>query len=143
MVWTVTFESQADSRDADYIHKSGKYGIIDDANSEDMLKLLFKMRLARYAENHYDDGCVSVGKREDVLNEIVGGKLTREVADRMLTEDGDSFSDCLADELYNEFCPDDPADDSRAHDLSITWKIVPGENRVSTLSESWVESTIK
>lgn len=52
MKWLVNWESEMDTNDADYVKDSGNYGIVDNTDRNDMLKLLNTIICCDvYAEN--------------------------------------------------------------------------------------------
>lgn len=148
MKWTIKWEAQADSNDADYIYTHGTLGVFDDENKEQMQKLLFNMRMAEYAEQTFDDGWFhNVCEREELIDSLsADGKLPKDVVTKLVDKEiGDENDDCFEDHLkdwLNEFVPDDPEDDSLAHDLRITWTKIPGEVRESSFDTDWVEGKV-
>lgn len=147
MKWTIKWASRADSNDADYIYTHGTFGIVDDQDKDDMQRLLFEMQLASYAEDHFDNGWFrDVDTREDLIALLTSSKLPEDVVtkfvDKYIGDENDScFVDHLRDEL-DDYVPNDPEDDSHAHDLHIKWIRIPGDVTETDFDMNWVEQQI-
>ena len=89
MKWTIKWDAQADSNDADYIYTHGTLGVFDDENKEQMQKLLFKMRMAEYAEQTFDDGWFhNVCDREELIDSLsADGKLPKDVVTKFVDKE--------------------------------------------------------
>lgn len=145
MKWTIKWDSVADSNDADYIRKHGTLGVYDDENPAQMKNLLIILRAVDSLA-----GCLDYGDwnfdYERLVDDIADGTVvTNEDAIEWIKKnicsdptDEDAFHDCAWDFMFYSYMPRDPEDDSRAHDLRVSFTKIPGEVSESSVDTSWV-----
>lgn len=146
MKWTVKWDSVADSNDADYIRKHGTLGVYDDENPAQMKQLLIKVRAIDSLSDCLDYGSWDFDYAKLVDDISDGTIITEEYAIEWIKDticddptDEDCFHDCASDFIHT-YMPRDPEDDSRAHDLRVSFKKIPGEVSESDLNICWVMS---
>ena len=66
MKWLVTWESEMDTNDADYVKDNGDYGIVDDENRRDMLKLLNTVISCDVYAQNFEDGRCQLDDEEQI-----------------------------------------------------------------------------
>lgn len=140
MKWLVTWESEMDTNDADYVKDNGTYGIVDDEDRDDMLKLLNTIISCDvYAEN-FDDGDCNLDDEEQiekVYERLKTFGVTEEELDRMAGDE-----DFCVDPRY--YKPNDPIDWSVAHDLCISFSKVPADApSPDHCDDSWFKKSLK
>lgn len=140
MKWLVTWESEMDTNDADYVRDNGTYGIVDDTDRNDMLKLLNTIISCDvYAEN-FDDGSCQLDDEEqieEVFERLKTFGVTEEELDK-LAEDKDF---CVEPRDYK---PSNPNDWSNSHDLCISFSKVPADApSPDDCTNSWFKQALK
>lgn len=149
MKWTIKWDSVADSNDADYIRKHGSLGVYDDENPEQMKKLLIIIRAVDSLSNCLDYGSWNFDYAELVDDISDGSIVTEEDAKAWIKDnicddptDEDCFNDCAWDFMHY-YMPRDPEDDSRAHDLRVSFTKIPGEVSESSVDVCWVMGKVR
>lgn len=144
MKWTIKWDSVADSNDADYIRKHGTLGVYDDENKEQMKRLLIIIRAVDSMADCLDYGSWDFDYDKLVSDIADGTVVTEEDAVEWIKKnicddpsDEDTFHDCAWDFMYT-YMPRDPEDDSRAHDLRVSFTKIPGEVSESRVDTSWI-----
>jgi hypothetical protein len=144
MKWTIKWDSVADSNDADYIRKHGTLGVYDDENPAQMKKLLILIRAVDSMADCLDYGSWDFDYDKLVDDIADGTVVTEEDAVEWIKKnicddpsDEDTFHDCAWEFMYN-YMPRDPEDDSRAHDLRVSFTKIPGEVSESSVDTSWI-----
>lgn len=123
MKWLVTWESEMDTNDADYVKDYGEYGIVDDENREDMLKLLNTIICCDVYAEHFDNGCCQIDDEEQL--EIVYDRLKQfGVTEEELDKIAGDEDYCVDPSDYE---PRDPNSLSNAHDLWFCFSKVPAD----------------
>jgi len=140
MKWLVTWESEMDTNDADYVKDNGTYGVVDDTNREDMLKLLNTIICCDvYAEN-FDDGSCQLDDEEQltiVYERLKKFGVTEEELDK-ITEDEDFCVD------PSDYKPRDPNGWSVAHDLWFCFSKIPADApSPDYCDDSWFKKALK
>lgn len=140
MKWLVTWESEMDTNDADYVKDNGEYGIVDDENRKDMLKLLNTILSCDvYAEN-FDDGSCQLDDEEQI-EKVYERMKTFGVTEEELDQIASDEDFCVDPSDYK---PRDPNDWSVAHDLWISFSKVPADApSPDDCTDSWFKKTLK
>lgn len=140
MKWTIKWESEMDTNDADYVYDSGEYGVIDDTNPEDMKKLALTQTAVEYCCDNFDEGSVDLD--EDELRELmVNDEFLLSIATK---EEIEEFcNDIDVWDLAYEYRPNDPNDDSYAHNWSIEWTRIPGDVKELDVDHDWIGECLK
>ncbi len=140
MKWLVTWESEMDTNDADYVKDNGTYGIVDDEDRDDMLKLLNTIISCDvYAENFDDGGCNLDDEEqiEKVYERLKSFGVTEEELDKMAGDE-----DFCVDP--SDYKPSDPNDWSVAHDLWISFSKVPADApSPDDCTDAWFKKSLK
>lgn len=119
MLWRYKFEAEMDCNDGDYARNNGNLGTFDDANLKDMLKVHLQMMYMNSYAEVFDDGYADEEKvMKHFYNEAHSYGITDDELNAFIEHD-------LMDEY--EWLPDDPNDDSNAHDLSFAFSRVPAD----------------
>lgn len=121
MKWLVTWESEMDTNDDDYVKDNGEYGIVDDEDRNDMLKLLNTIISCDvYAENFEEGSCQLDDEEqiEKVYERLKTCGVTDEEIDKIAGDE-----DFRVDP--SDYKPSDPNDWSNSHDLWISFSKVP------------------
>lgn len=115
MKWRYKYKATMDTNDADYVYSSGELGIFDDTNIEQMKTVhMTMMYLSAYAEK-FDDGHAD---SDEVQKAFV--KKCKSYG----LEEAD-YNDFYVDAY--DYKPQDPNDDSFAHDLRFSFSRVPAD----------------
>ena len=139
MKWLVTWESEMDTNDADYVKDNGEYGIVDDESREDMLKLLNTIISCDVYTENFDDGCCQLDGEEQlekVYERLKTFGVTEEELDK-IAEDGYYCVD------PSDYKPRDPNGWSNAHDLWISFSKVPADApSPDDCTDSWFKKSL-
>ena len=115
MKWRYKYEVSMDTNDGDYVYSYGYLGAYDDGDMNHMKEVHIKMMyLNAYADN-FDDGHADCDKVRAAFEEKCKSYGLEE-------EDYKNFSLDMYD-----YKPDDPNDESHAHDLEFTFSRIPAD----------------
>ena len=115
MKWRYEYEGSMDTNDADYVYSSGTLGVFDDGNIDDMKAVhQMMMYMNAYADN-FDDGHADYDKVRETFYEKCKSYGLEEADYKNFHLD-----------MY-DYKPDDPNDDSNAHNLEFTFKRLPAD----------------
>lgn len=119
MQWRYKFEAEMDCNDADYAKESGELGVFDDTKEEDMIKVHLQMLYMNCYADVFDDGYANDDKViERFCKEAHAFGITDDELDKFIEND-------LIDDY--EWKPDDPNNDSNAHDLWFSFYRIPAD----------------
>jgi hypothetical protein len=115
MKWTYKYEGSMDTNDGDYVYSSGTLGVFNDGNIDDMKAVhQMMMYMNAYAEN-FDDGHADCDKVRETFERKCKSYGLEELEYKNYSLD-----------MY-EYRPEDPNDDSNAHNLKFTFKRLPAD----------------
>lgn len=115
MKWTYKYEAEMDTNDGDYVYSSGTLGVFNDGNIDDMKAVhQMMMYMNAYAEN-FDDGHADCDKVRETFERKCKSYGLEELEYKNYSLD-----------MY-EYRPEDPNDDSNAHNLKFTFKRLPAD----------------
>lgn len=115
MKWRYEYEGSMDTNDGDYVYSSGTLGVFDDGNIDDMKAVhQMMMYMNAYADN-FDEGRADYDKVREAFAEKCKSYGLEEL----------DYKNYHLD-MY-DYKPDDPNDDSYAHDLEFTFKRIPAD----------------
>lgn len=115
MKWTYKYEGSMDTKDGDYVYSSGKLGVYDDGDLNQMKEVhMMMMYMNAYADN-FHEGHANCDK----VREAFEGKCKSYGLEEA---DYKNFSLNMYD-----YKPDDPNDDSYADDLSFSFTRLPAD----------------
>lgn len=104
-----------DTNDADYVYSSGTLGVFDDTNIDDMKAVhQMMMYMNAYAEN-FDDGYADCDKVRETFERKCKSYGLEEIEYKNYSL-----------EMY-DYRPEDPNDDSNAHNLKFSFKRLPAD----------------
>jgi len=119
MKWRYKFEAEMDCNDGDYAKESGELGIYDDTKQKDMLKVHLQMLFMNCHADIFDDGYANDDKVvEHFYKEAHKFGITDDELEKFIEND-------LVEDY--QWMPDDPNDDSRAHDLYFNFYRIPAD----------------
>ena len=140
MKWLVTWESEMDTNDADYVKDNGDYGIVDDENRRDMLKLLNTVISCDVYAQNFEDGRCQLDDEEQI-EKVYERLKTFGVTDEELDQIAGDEDFCVDPSDYK---PRDPNDCSAAHDLWISFSKVPAAApSPDYCADSWFKRALK
>lgn len=119
MKWRYKFEAQMDCNDADYAKESGELGEFDDTKEKDMLKVHLQMLFMNCYADIFDDGYANDDK---VMTHFYKEAHKFGIKDKELEK-------FIKKDLIHDYqwLPNDPNDDSYAHDLYFTFYRIPAD----------------
>ena len=140
MKWLVTWESEMDTNDADYVKDNGDYGIVDDENRRDMLKLLNTVISCDVYAQNFEDGRCQLDDEEQI-EKFYERLKTFGVTDEELDQIAGDKDFCVDPRDYK---PRDPNDWGNAHDLCISFAKVPAAApSPDYCADSWFKRALK
>ena len=115
MKWRYKYEGSMDTNDGDYVYSSGALGAYDDGDLNHMKEVhMMMMYMNAYADN-FDEGHADCDKVR---------KAFEEKCKSYGLEEADYKNFHL--DMY-DYKPDDPNDDSYAHNLEFTFSRIPAD----------------
>ena len=115
MKWKYTYKGEMDTNDADYVYSSGTLGIFDDSDLEQMKNVHMTMMYLNCYADKFDDGRADSDKVKEAFDEKCKAYGLAKA----------DYKDFYVDAYDYE--PDDPNDDSNAHDLRFSFRRIPAD----------------